>query len=919
MDYNRYVEGSTWGRWDFQVQPIKNEWFSKLDQSAIQEKVKKSTNEYIKQAAERGLDVVAITDHNSGAAIDYAMANNYGIKIIPGVELDTQEAWHLLVLFDPEYKERVGAKNWGELVDSFLDRTCKVNRPFVTPGKNTFEKIRVTTIELLREIKVNKVGLAVFAHCLASKSGFFKTSDADGRSKILDSYLKGKINFGFEVKSNYHKVTDQIEKWYPNKNISIPIVSSSDAHSAKDVGTTFSWVKANPTFEGLKQVFHEPSSRISELEPKRKSKLNIINRIRFRITDKNLKNEFSEEWIYLNENLNSIIGGKSTGKSLLLHFIAKTVDENQVKNRQLNNYDKFKDIDFELEWADHDAEKNPAIYTLKNFKSDKRRRITYIPQLFIDKLAHDEKKRDELIQDVLGNLDNYKEFKETFIHRKMNISSSLNKKIEDLLEKNKLVKSKDIALRELGDKEGIEFEILNLKNQIDDIKNNTNLSPEERSRFDSLQLRRKQIQDEINEKDKIQKQSDNYIKLISSDLDNLLRKLNDELKRLQNILNSESILPFSKINENFELKIKEFKKELNNKLSKTGKFDAEINSLNQELDVINQGLKSYETKISNKGKLLNLQDKLSNNEEDLKLIQQAEKELQFSQQDLTLTKREILKTSNDLHNCYLEFSTKMKQNYSVLVQDGEKTIKLNTNVRFSFQKFADNFIELFNHRTSETPNKKYAEFFNKSDTKKYEYEEERHQSFTEKCFQELLEDEKFAYKGAQSSDQAIKNLFEDYYDLSYTLKQGEDIISEMSPGKRALMLLKLIFSLQNQEFPILIDQPEENLDNRTIYTELKEFIKDTKNRRQIIQVTHNANLVVNTDSEQIIVANQAGLDGKDNKKHQFEYVFGALEHTIPYNDNEKGVLYQQGIKEHICDILEGGEEAFKKREQKYNF
>lgn len=97
------------------------------------------------------------------------------------------------------------------------------------------------------------------------------------------------------------------------------------------------------------------------------------------------------------------------------------------------------------------------------------------------------------------------------------------------------------------------------------------------------------------------------------------------------------------------------------------------------------------------------------------------------------------------------------------------------------------------------------------------------------------------------------------------------------------------------------------------------MIKQKKKERQIIIVSHNANLVVATDSENIIVANQAGQDGLgDTCKYQFEYVNGAIEHTFKQDTSIKEVLYQQGIREHVCDILEGGNEAFKKREKKYS-
>ena len=132
-------------------------------------------------------------------------------------------------------------------------------------------------------------------------------------------------------------------------------------------------------------------------------------------------------------------------------------------------------------------------------------------------------------------------------------------------------------------------------------------------------------------------------------------------------------------------------------------------------------------------------------------------------------------------------------------------------------------------------------------------------------------------------------------------------------------MLELILHISNAIHPILIDQSEDNLDNRTMCNELKNFIRERKHKRQIILVTHNANLVVGTDAENVIVCNQAGQQiGKDNKEFQFEYVSGAFELSFTDEANE-GILYKYGIREHICDILEGGKDAFLKREQKYGF
>lgn len=145
-------------------------------------------------------------------------------------------------------------------------------------------------------------------------------------------------------------------------------------------------------------------------------------------------------------------------------------------------------------------------------------------------------------------------------------------------------------------------------------------------------------------------------------------------------------------------------------------------------------------------------------------------------------------------------------------------------------------------------------------------------------------------------------------------------MAKMSPGKANLAVLKLLIELSEANCPILIDQPEDNLDNRSIYNDLVQFIRKRKENRQLIIVTHNPNIVVGADSENIIVANQRGQDeNRNNESCRFEYVNGALEHTFSKQETAKGVLFSMGIREHITEILEGGREAFKKREEKYGF
>ena len=132
--------------------------------------------------------------------------------------------------------------------------------------------------------------------------------------------------------------------------------------------------------------------------------------------------------------------------------------------------------------------------------------------------------------------------------------------------------------------------------------------------------------------------------------------------------------------------------------------------------------------------------------------------------------------------------------------------------------------------------------------------------------------------------------------------------------------MQLLIDLDETDCPILIDQPEDDLDNRSIYSELVSYLKEKKRERQIIVATHNANVVIGADAEEVIIANQEGKDSENNA-FQFEYRCGAIECITPVYDDRgiirKGILNQKGIKEQICDILEGGREAFKKRQDKY--
>lgn len=132
------------------------------------------------------------------------------------------------------------------------------------------------------------------------------------------------------------------------------------------------------------------------------------------------------------------------------------------------------------------------------------------------------------------------------------------------------------------------------------------------------------------------------------------------------------------------------------------------------------------------------------------------------------------------------------------------------------------------------------------------------------------------------------------YEIAY---DGVDI-RKLSPGTRGIVLLLLYLALDDaDDRPLIIDQPEENLDPKSVFDELVSLFIAAKAKRQVIMVTHNANLVINTDADQIIIA-ESGAHPSGGLP-PISYVAGGLE--------------DEHIRRAVCQILEGGEDAFRER------
>jgi hypothetical protein len=688
-----------------------------------------------------------------------------------------------------------------------------------------------------------------------------------------------------------------------------PCLWGSDAHDFDKLfipdNKRFTWIKADLSFEGLKQVVYDPESRvkIQELNPQQKSSYQTIERVRF-IDPKN--ETFSSEWQSLNPDLTTIIGGKSSGKSLLLYHIAKTINANEVSEKinlaKAASYSDLSNVDFEVEWSNGDLSRlsDPA----------DTKPITYIPQLYINHLAEADGRSqlNSLVKSILGQNESFKAFAKTqeqIIHEINFLTEQRISKIFELRTKYEAL-GEECAL--FGTRHAIEEEIKQLNSLIQTLRKKSGFTPEEEKKYLKLTTQRKIAESRQRSIEALILCSEQVNASIKKRMNSMLSAFQDDITSDVDMQPDSTFLRsiYESLGDHIKVGVQNFQLELKQRLD--GKpemllaFKGKIADIELELMPLMQKVKDQSELVVTNTKL-----KL----EESKLISVSEIE----------AKRNALKAEgSQLRGSLHENFKQLIETYSLFASEvkkpeyqPEEDIRIFAEVAFSEEQFSG-FTNLFDGRGNLS--NLVGDFVDSSG--KYNFDVSTYSSMIINIDKRIRSEKSVPprRKGVTELD-VTKRLFHDCMHINYVVTYRDDEIAKMSPGKRGLVLLNLILHLSNASHPILIDQPEDNLDNRTIYDQLNCFIRERKQKRQIVMVTHNANLVVAADSECVIVANQAGQQATlENEKFRFEYCSGSLE--LSYGNMPSGaMLMRKGIRQHVCEILEGGITAFKERELKY--
>ncbi len=466
---NKIYRGSEWRRWDLHIHS------NASDGNA-------TPNEIIQEAKSKHIEVIALTDHHTVRNIDEIkqLGKAAGITVISGIEFRTEygsKSVHMIGLFPDVYNGAVlDAKALNELIlcplelsETTIISKGKTADPSLD-GPAAFKKgMFLVQVDFKKAAKlIHQYGGLVSVHA-GSKENTIEQMKHDGKSannvhNLYDSLgtVKEELLSEYVDICEIRKENDD-NKFYLQK-FNLPSIIASDAHNKEEIGNKYVWIKADATFEGLKQICYEPQERVAiqENKPEEKSGYHVIDSITFKggIFEKNRQ-------LYLNPNLNTIIGGRSTGKSSLLQCIAGVIDPQNNKPGYKLLEDNINNI--EIRWQDQAT----------NLPRD----IEYLPQGYMHAIADNEEKLNAIISDIIKTNDineNLYTFEDDVNSTKIDIAQ----KVSYLFKLQKNLNDQYQTIKEEGESKSINTEIKSLEDKLAVLKTSTNLSTDELTQFE---------------------------------------------------------------------------------------------------------------------------------------------------------------------------------------------------------------------------------------------------------------------------------------------------------------------------------------------------------------------------------------------------------------------------------------------------
>lgn len=874
-----------------------------------------------------GLQCIAITDHNDYRGIDKVkkMCEENEIIAFPGVELSCSDTKiHMLIIFDSKCNEMD--------VQEFLYN--------VGVDKNDLGESGITCQGSIFDVceKAKKKEALVIAAHIDEFNGINELSYDNLKrllnreyisavqivnKKIWDKILKEEDyeNVCEELKEKYGKEIsiETVKKWHNAYQMAlkfkIPMLTFSDNPSAKGeashglwgIGSAYTWMKMNqnPNLESVRQTLLSADMRIktnidSEVRPDNMPEL-WINSLKISNTVLN-KNDLK---IMFNPQLNCIIGGRGSGKSSIIRMLA-----GGLQSFDGDNLDKIKE---EQEGFYKIPSKDKRGVLSKNSHIEvifERKGETYKLEITNIKSMKEQCRNLYKMEDeewVAIDDTNYLDFFHVQVFTQKQIyelaldsTSLLNIIDKAIKEINQKKDEKEILLGKVISKR---TEIWNIEKYInEEAKINTEIKDIEEQ---IVKYEKSGIASALNNKQKYLNQNQILEKYLT-DRRNKIEEFEKIIKLYLDSVEPVSTIDNAEIDSLLSRDMTVFEKRKEMIINMVSLLKTDIDNLNKnvlmsgwkkEFELSEQKYVEICTRLKNEGMDFSRLDDL--------LVQKKDKKLEMEK--IEKSKNQVVVSREQLKELSMQYETVAKE-ISILRSNFIKQVMgVHTNVKFDIQRnrsrdsFIQNMKSIINKDIStidEDINKLADVFFGKDgkDTFRKQITDIREgldkKSFSAKLRSSICDVTPEAYA------RIISFLPEDDLKVSYKPEGNSKYIplSNASAGQKTTAILTFLLAYGKQ--PLLLDQPEDDLDNKLVYDLIVSRLKTSKSNRQIIVVTHNANIPVNADSEYIVSMNSE---------------------TDEISIKCEGTMDDKEIRKEICDVMEGTKYAFEMRAKKYHF
>ncbi len=870
-----FKNGSVWLKTDFHLHTKADKEFkyNGEDNNFIEE--------YIKELKKNKVGIGIITNHNKFDLEEYKTLRKKALKeniyLTAGVELsvnDGSNGIHNLIAF--EYESWV--KDGNNFIEQFLNSAFEG----IANHENENTRCKYSLSELFKKLeehrKAGRDSFIIMAH-VEQKSGFCNELDGGKIQQIANDELFKKNVLGFQ-KLRTNDLKNKLTKWFNGEN-NVPVfIEGSDSKKIDEVGICGKQKNEDGTeikkeifikigdfyFEAIKYALTDKTYRIAS--PKPKTNNAYIKSIAFE------GGLLDSKEINFSPELNNLIGIRGSGKSSVLEILRYTLG--------ISPGEQASDMDYKNGLIEHVLKSGgKAVVTVVN-EHRKEYRIEKIygqkEDIYDDNGRVDAPSVNTVFQKPIyfgqkdlsnKNIDFEADLVKKLIGNKLeNIQTRINQKTDE-------IENIVTALKKLDNLNELKKEV---NNSIKDAEYKLRLY-KEKGIEDKLRQQSRFGLDEAKFKESLNKilNFQNELKSLINDYITFFHETTFESEENKEI--------FLEADNLFRQVVIEFNK-LNDVKSNITKYATEFNSISDKLNEKRESLKEEFAKIKREINIPNL-----NPDNFLKLNRQIEiSKLKLIEIDKSENKRNEFKIL--LNKKISELNNLWHEEFHVLEKEVKRINEYNSSLSIlvEYKGRKDKFFE------------KLREIFKGSGIREATYNsiKSMYMDFIEiyRDFENL----KAKFNISDSSLAEFKNRFcDNLLDLiifrvedKFTIKYNNKPLKDHSLGQRATALI--LFLLAQKETDVLIiDQPEDDLDNQTIYEDVIKAIKLLKGEMQFIFATHNANIPVLGDSEKMISCKY------------FEDKIELCDGTI---DNPK-------TQKQIVTIMEGGEEAFNKRKGIY--